>query len=202
MNAKELLNALDAFEQEKGISKDVVLDALKEALEKAYKKNTDPDALCRVDINPVKGTIDMYEQKNVVEEVNDDLFEIELEDAQKINPELKVGDVLETPVDPDTLTRLAALQAKQVLTQKIREYEKQTVYDAYIDKKGDIIVGVVERIEPTFILVNVGKTNAIMKINHILPGETFKVGQTIRVYVVDVDITFVSLADVDQPTNS
>lgn len=187
MNAKELLSALDAFEQEKGISKEVVLDALKEALEKAYKRNTDPDALCRVDINPVKGTIDMYEQKNVVEEVNDDLFEIELEDAQKINPSLKVGDVLETPVDPDTLTRLAALQAKQVLTQKIREYEKQTVYDAYIDKKGDIIVGVVERIEPTFILVNVGKTNAIMKINHILPGENFKVGQTIRVYVVDVD---------------
>ena len=187
MNAKELLGALDAFEQQKGISKDVVIEALKEALEKAYKKNTDPDALCRVDINPVRGTIDMYEQKNVVEEVSDDLFEIELEDAQKINPDLKVGDVLETPVDPETLTRLAALQAKQVLTQKIREYEKQTVYDAYIDKKGDIIVGVVERIEPTFILVNVGKTNAIMKINHILPGETFKVGQTIRVYVVDVD---------------
>lgn len=187
MNAKELLGALDAFEQEKGISKDVVIEALKEALEKAYKRNTDPDALCRVDINSVKGTIEMYEQKNVVEEVTDDLFEIELEDAQKINPELKIGDVLETPVDPDTLTRLAALQAKQVLTQKIREYEKQTVYDAYIDKKGDIIVGVVERIEPTFILVNVGKTNAIMKINHILPGENFKVGQTIRVYVVDVD---------------
>ena len=187
MNAKELLGALDAFEQEKGISKDVVIEALKEALEKAYKKNTDPDALCRVEINSVKGTIEMYEQKNVVEEVTDDLYEIELEDAVKINPSLKVGDVLETPVATETLTRLAALQAKQVLTQKIREFEKQTIYDAYIDKKGDIIVGVVERIEPTFILVNVGKTNAIMKINHILPGENFKVGQTIRVYVVDVD---------------
>ena len=187
MNAKELLGALDAFEQEKGISKDVVIEALKEALEKAYKKNTDPDALCRVDINSVKGTIEMYEQKNVVEDVTDDLYEIELEDARKINPDLNIGDVLETPVDTDTLTRLAALQAKQVLTQKIREYEKQTVYDAYIDKKGDIIVGVVERIEPTFVLVNVGKTNAIMKINNILPGETFKVGQTVRVYVVDVD---------------
>ena len=187
MNARELLGALDAFEQEKGISKDVVIEALKEALEKAYKKNTDPDALCRVDINPVKGTIEMYEVKNVVEEVTDDLFEIELDDARKVNPSLNIGDTLETPVDTDTLTRLAALQAKQVLTQKIREYEKQTIYDAYIDKKGDIIVGVVERIEPTFVLVNVGKTNAIMKINHILPGENFKVGQTIRVYVVDVD---------------
>lgn len=187
MNAKELLNALDAFEQQKGINKDVVIEALKEALEKAYKRNTDPDALCRVDINPIKGTIEMYEQKNVVEEVVDDLYEIELEDAKKINPNYKIGDIVETPVDPDTLTRLAALQAKQVLTQKIREYEKQTVYDAYIDKKGDIIVGVVEEIKPTFVLVNVGKTNAIMKINNILPGETFKKGQTIRVYVVDVD---------------
>ena len=78
MNAKELLGALDAFEQEKGISKEVVIEALKEALEKAYKKHTDPDALCRVEINSVKGTIEMYEQKNIVEEVTDDLFEIEL----------------------------------------------------------------------------------------------------------------------------
>ncbi len=202
MNAKELLGALDAFEQQKGISKDVVIEALKEALEKAYKRNTDPDALCRVDINPVKGTIEMYEQKNVVEEVTDDLFEIELEDAKKINPKLEIGDVLETPVDTDTLTRLAALQAKQVLTQKIREYEKQTIYDAYIDKKGDIIVGIVERIEPTFILVNVGKTNAIMKVNHALPGETFKVGQTIRVYVVDVDKSAQGAAVVVSRTDS
>lgn len=187
MNAKELLNALDAFEQEKGISKDVVVDALKEALEKAYKKNTDPDVLCRVDINADLGTIEMYELKNVVEDVEDDLFEIELEDAKEINPNIKIGEVLEIAVDTETLSRLAALQAKQVLTQKIREFEKQTVYDAYIDKKDDIIVGTIDRIEPGFIIVNVGKTNAVMKINHTIPGETFKVGQAVRVYVVDVD---------------
>ena len=187
MNARELLNALDAFEQEKGISKEIVIDALKEALEKAYKKHTDPDALCRADINADLGTIELYELKNVVEEVEDDLFEIELEDAKEINPNIKVGEVLEIAVDTETLSRLAALQAKQVLTQKIREFEKQTVYDAYIDKKDDIIVGTVDRIEPGFIIVNVGKTNAVMKINHTIPGETFKVGQAVRVYVVDVD---------------
>lgn len=187
MNARELLNALDAFEQEKGISKEVVLDALKEALEKAYKKHTDPDVLCRADINGDLGTIEMYELKNVVEDVEDDLFEIELEDAREINPDIKVGDVLEIAVDPNTLSRLAALQAKQVLTQKIREFEKQTVYDAYIDKKDDIIVGTIDRIEPGFIIVNVGKSNAVMKINHTIPGENFKPGQTVRVYVVDVD---------------
>jgi N utilization substance protein A len=189
MNAKELLNALDAFEQEKGISKDIIIEALKEAMVKAYLKMTDPDAKCKVEINPVKGTIEMYEVKDVVEEVTDDLFEIELEDAREIDPNYNIGDEVLTPVDPETLTRLAALQAKQVLTQKIREYEKQTVYDAYIDKKGDIIAGVIERIEPTFILVNIGKTNAIMKANNVLPGEkeNFKVGQTVRVYVVDVD---------------
>ena len=187
MNARELLNALDAFEQEKGISKEVVLEALKEALEKAYKKHTDPDVLCRADINGDLGTIEMYELKNVVEEVEDDLFEIELEDAQEVNPNIKIGDVLEIPVDPETLSRLAALQAKQVLTQKIREFEKQTIYDAYIDKKDDIIVGTIDRIEPGFIIVNVGKSNAVMKINHTIPGESFKPGQTVRVYVVDVD---------------
>lgn len=187
MNARELLNALDAFEQEKGISKEIVIDALKEALEKAYKKHTDPDALCRADIDADLGTIELYELKNVVEEVEDDLFEIELEDAKEINPDAKIGDVLEISVDTETLSRLAALQAKQVLTQKIREFEKQTIYDAYIDKKDDVIVGTVDRIEPGFILVNVGKTNAVMKINHTIPGETFKVGQAVRVYVVDVD---------------
>ena len=187
MNARELINALDAFEQEKGISKDVVLEALKEALEKAYKKHTDPDVLCRADINGDLGTIDMYELKNVVSEVEDDLFEIELDDAREINPNINIGEVLEIPVDTDTLSRLAALQAKQVLTQKIREFEKQTVYDAYIDKKDDIIVGTIDRIEPGFIIVNVGKSNAVMKINHTIPGESFKPGQTVRVYVVDVD---------------
>ena len=187
MNARELINALDAFEQEKGISKEVVLEALKEALEKAYKKHVDPDVLCRADINGDLGTIEMYELKNVVEEVEDDLFEIELEEAREKNPNIKIGDVLEIPVDTATLSRLAALQAKQVLTQKIREFEKQTVYDAYIDKKDDIITGVVDRIEPGFIIVNVGKSNAIMKINHTIPGENFKVGQTVRAYLVDVD---------------
>ena len=139
MNARELLNALDAFEQEKGISKEIVIDALKEALEKAYKKHTDPDALCRADINADLGTIELYELKNVVEEVEDDLFEIELEDAKEYNPNIKIGEVLEIAVDTETLSRLAALQAKQVLTQKIREFEKQTIYDAYIDKKDDVI---------------------------------------------------------------
>ena len=187
MNARELLNALDAFEQEKGISKEVVVDALKEALEKAYKKHTSPDVLCRVDINADLGTIEMYELKNVVENVEDDEFEIELEDAREINPNIKMGEVLEIAVDTDTLTRLAALQAKQVLVQKIKEFEKQTVYEAYIDKKDDLIVGTVDRIEPGFILVNLGKTNALMKVSHTIPGETFKIGQAVRVYVVDVD---------------
>ena len=179
MNARELLNALDAFEEEKGISKEVVVDALKEALEKAYKKHTSPDVLCRVDINADLGTIEMYELKNVVENVEDDEYEIELEDAKEINPNIKMGEVLEIAVDPDTLTRLAALQAKQVLVQKIKEFEKQTVYDAYIDKKDELIVGTVDRIEPGFILVNLGKTNALMKVSHTIPGETFKIGQAV-----------------------
>ncbi len=187
MNAKDLLSALNAFEKEKGISKEIVVEALKEAIEKAYIRNTDMDALCRVEIDPKKGTLELYAVKNVVEVVEDDVYEIELEDAQKIDPKLKVGDNLETPVDTDTLSRLAAMQARQVLTQKIREFEKQNVYDAYIDKKDDIIIGIVERVEHEFILVNIGKTSAVMSKRHILPGETFKLKQAIRVYVVDVD---------------
>jgi len=186
MNAKELINAFDLFEKEKGIPKEVVVEALSDALVRAHRREN-PDALCRVEIDAEKGTIEMFEVKNVVEKVKNDVFEIELEDALEINKDAKIGDTIEFAIDPDDLNRMAAMQAKQVLIQKIREHEKQSVYDAYIDKKDDLIVGVVERIEPNFILVDVGKTKAIMKTSHILPGETFKVGQAIRVYVVDVD---------------
>ena len=188
MDAKKLLNALEEFVEEKGMAKAVVVDALKEALEKAYKKHIDPDVLCRVDINGELGTIEMYELKNVVEEVEDDLFEIELDEAKEKDPNIKIGDVLEIPVDTETLSRLAALQAKQVFFQKVREFEKQEVYDKFIDKKDDIIVGIIDRVEPGFVLVNIGsKSSAIMKMSHTIPGETFKTGQTVKVYVVDVD---------------
>lgn len=187
INAKEFVKALKSLEDTKNITVPVALDALKQALTNAYQKVNGKDALVRVDIDEKEGKISMFSQKNIVAEVEDDFLEISVEDAQEINPEYKVGDIYETDVDTDEFDRMAALHVKQVLRQKIREAEKQVVYDAYIDKKDDIIMGVIERVEKTYCLINVGKANALMPSNMFIPNEKYAVGQHIKVYIVDVD---------------
>jgi len=187
INAKDFVKALKSLEDTKNITVPVALDALKQALTNAYQKVNGKDALVRVEIDEKEGKISMFSQKNIVEEVEDDFLEISIEDAKEINPEYKVGDIYETDVDTDEFDRMAALHVKQVLRQKIREAEKQVVYDAYIDKKDDIIMGVVERVEKTYCLINVGKANALMPSNNFIPNEKYSVGQHIKVYIVDVD---------------
>jgi transcription termination/antitermination protein NusA len=187
INAKEFVKALKTLEDTKNITLPVALDALTQALTNAYQKVNGKDALVRVDIDEKEGKISMFSQKNIVAEVEDDFLEISVEDAQEINPEYKVGDVYEIPVDTDEFDRMAALHVKQVLRQKIREAEKQVVYDAYIDKKDDIIMGVIERVEKTYCLINVGKANALMPSNMFIPNEKYSVGQHVKVYIVDVD---------------
>jgi transcription termination/antitermination protein NusA len=187
INAKDFVKALKSLEETKNIAVPVALEALKQALTNAYQKVHGKDAMVRVDINDKEGKISMFSQRNVVAEVEDDFLEIAVEEAQEINPEYKVGDVFETEVDTEEFDRMAALHVKQVLRQKIREAEKQVVYDAYIDKKDDIIMGVIERVEKTYCLINVGKANALMPSNMFIPNEKYNVGQTIKVYIVDVD---------------
>lgn len=187
INAKDFVKALKSLEETKNITVPVALDALKQALTNAYQKVHGKDALVRVDINEKEGKISMFSQRNVVAEVEDDFLEIAVEEAQEINPTYKVGDVYETEIDTEEFDRMAALHVKQVLRQKIREAEKQVVYDAYIDKKDDIIMGVIERVEKTYCLINVGKANALMPSNMFIPNEKYNVGQTIKVYIVDVD---------------
>ena len=196
MDAKMMLESFKRFEEEKNIPKEIVIEALKEALEKAYKKSiNEQDALCEVIIDDEKGIIDMYEVKNIVENVEDDLFEMDLEDAKQINKDAQIGETVRTgKIDTDELTRLAARQALQVFLQKIREYEKRAEYEPYIEKVGEIINGVVEQIGsrntsgiPEFISINLGKTKAILRSEHIIPGEELKQGEIVKVYVVDVD---------------
>jgi N utilization substance protein A len=187
INTKDFVKALKSLEETKNIAVPVALEALKQALTNAYQKVHGKDAMVRVDINDKEGKISMFSQRNVVAEVEDDFLEIAVEEAQEINPEYKVGDVYEIEVDTDEFDRMAALHVKQVLRQKIREAEKQVVYDAYIDKKDDIIMGVIERVEKTYCLINVGKANALMPSNMFIPNEKYSVGQTIKVYIVDVD---------------
>ena len=118
MASKKFIQALDLLESEKGIKKEVVLDALKEALEKSYKKNYGgPESIIRVEINEVTGKIRLYEIKHVVDDVNDEDYELSLEEAQMINPKYQIGYDVVTEVDPEVFGRLAAIQTKQLLKQ-------------------------------------------------------------------------------------
>lgn len=186
--SKKIIEALDVLENERGISKQVVIDSLTEALEKSYKKNyMCPEANVRVEINPKNFGIALYEIREVVDDVNDEDLEVSLEEAREIDPRKNIGDTLETMVSPEVFGRLATSQVKQILRQKIREAEKEALYNEYADKKDEIITGVVDRVEPRFAIINIGKTGAFLPVSHQIPGEQLKDGQSIKVYVTDVE---------------
>ncbi len=187
-NAKKIIEALDILETTRGIKKEVVIDALKEALEKSYKKNyLCQEANVRVEINPKNFRIQLFEIREVVDDVNDEDLEISIEEARETNPKIQIGDTVETMVSPEVFGRLAANQTKQILRQKIREAEKETLYNEYADKKDEIITGIIDRVEPRFAIINIGKMGALLPVNHQIPNETLREGQTIKVYVTDVE---------------
>ncbi len=191
---KEIIKALQSFEEAKGLSVEIVCSALEEALVNAYQKSvsdeiyvgSDERALARASVNPVTGEIKLFNQKRVVEEVEDDFFEISLEEAKETNPEINIGDLYEIPVSIDNFVRATAMHVKTVLKQKVREAEKEAVYNEYIDKKDEIIVGIIEKVQEKFVLINLGRVVAIMPSNQWMQGETYHIGDSINVYVVDV----------------
>ena len=188
MASKKFIQALELLEEEKGIKKEVVLEALKEALEKSYKKNySGSESIVRVEINEKTGKIRLYEIKHVVDDVMDEEYEISLEEAQMINPKYEIGDDVVTEVDPEVFGRLAAIQTKQLLKQKIREAEKENLYNDFIDKLDDIITGIVDRVEERFAIINIGRTGAFLPLNQQIPGEKIYEGQHIKVYVSEVE---------------
>lgn len=187
-SAKNFIKALNALEEERGISKQIVLDALSEALEKSYKKNyLGPDSIVKVHIDDVTGKIELFEIKHVVDDVMDEDYELSEEEAQEIDPKYHVGDDVVTEVSPDVFGRLAAIQTKQILRQKIREAEKEALYNEYVDKKDDIITGIVDRVEERFAIINIGKTGALLPVKAQIPGEKLTEGQHLKVYVSAVD---------------
>ena len=191
INTKELLLAIDAIEQEKGISRASIIAALKEAMEKAYRKQLGSidDALVRLDFDEVKGTMRLYQLLNVVETVEDDFLEISLEDAKAKNPALNVGDVFEIEANTDDFQKSAAITVKAILRQKIAEAEKSALYEVYKDKIGEMIVGQVEKVDERTAIVNIGRTSVFLPYSKRIPGETFKVGDRIKLYVSDVEST-------------
>lgn len=186
--SKELVGALGALEA-KGISKEVIVEAIEAALINAYKKNYNQAANVRVDLNLERGTMHLYSRKDVVEEVDDERLQISLEEAKKINPNYEIGDIVEEEETPRNFGRIAATTAKQIVTQRFREAERGIVYEEYVDRADDIITGVVERLDPRNIYVGIGKIEAVLPQNEQIPGEVYKPHDRIKVYITKVERT-------------
>lgn len=186
---REFIDAIEALEKEKEISKEVLLEAIESALVSAYKKNYGTTQNVCVDIDSETGDISVYTQKFVVEEVEDDSTEVSLDDAREIYSAYEVGDVVNYQVTPRDFGRIAAQTAKQVVVQRIREAERGMIYDDYINRRGEVINGTVQRISNETVFVNMGKAEGILAASERVKGEKFKVNDRIRVYVMDVKKT-------------
>lgn len=186
--SKELVGALNALEA-KGISKEVIIEAIEAALINAYKKNYNQAANVRVDLNLERGTMHLYSRKDVVDEVDDERLQISLEEAKKIDPNYEIGDIVEEEETPRNFGRIAATTAKQIVTQRFREAERGIVYEEYVDRADDIINGVVERLDPRNIYVGIGKVEAVLPQNEQIPGEVYKPHDRIKVYITKVERT-------------
>ncbi len=188
MKLKDFMAAMQAIETDRKLSKEVVVEALQEALAKAFRKHIEiPDALVRVDVNEKSGDIKVYQQRLIVENVEDDELEISLEDAKRVNQELELGGVVEEEVSIADLGRAAVILAKNVMKQKIREAEKLVVYEEYCDKVEEMVMGTIESVEEKFCVVNIGRTLALMPKNQQIPNERYREGEMIRVVITEVN---------------
>ncbi|WP_163536833.1 transcription termination factor NusA [Gracilibacillus sp. YIM 98692] len=186
---KELFEAMNYLEKEKGIDKDILMEALEAALISAYKKNFKSATNVRVDLNEDAGTMGVFAQKEIVEEVEDHNQQISLEEAQEISPVYDIGDVVEIEVTPKDFGRIAAQAAKQVVTQRVREAERGIIYNEYIDREDDIMNGTIQRMDGRFIYVHLGKVEAKLPESECMPTETYRVHDRIKVYVTKVENT-------------
>ncbi len=180
------LDALNALEEERGISKEAIIEAIETALTSAYKKNYGENQNIAVKIDKETGGIVIFTRVYVVEEVEDENTEISLEEARELHESYEVGDVVEYHLDPDGFSRIAAQTAKQVVVQKIREIERGMVYDNFIEKQGTVVVGQVQRISNDTIFISIGKTEGLLPKKEQVANERFRIGDLIKVYVIDV----------------
>mgnify|MGYP001130859757 CR=1 FL=1 len=187
--SSELLDALTILEREKGISRDILIDAIEAALISAYRRNFNQAQNVRIDLNLGTGSMRVFARKEVVDQVFDPRLEISLEDAQRINPNYQVEDVVEMEVTPKDFGRIAAQTAKQVVTQRVREAERGIIYSEFIDREEDIMTGIVQRLDSKFIYVSLGKIEALLPANEQMPNERYKPHDRIKVFITKVEKT-------------
>ena len=186
---KELILALEDLEKERGIKKEYLLESIQTALVTAYKKNFDSSENVKVIMDENTGATSVFSTKEVVEDVDfkNSIQQISLTDAKKINKSLKVGDQVDIEIVPKNFGRIAAQTAKQVIVQKIREAEREVLYNEYSDKKGEIVSGIIQKAERGIVIMDLGRLEGIMPAKEQIPTEKYRVNDKIKAYVVDVD---------------
>ena len=189
----EVIEAIKMLAKEKEIDEDRLFQMIEEALKAAYRKNSPRTeaipTMIDVHINRENGAISVFAKKTIVEEVEMPTNQITLEDAQKINPTYKMGDIAEVDVTPKGFLRVAAQTAKQVIIQSIREVERGKIYEEYSDKENEILTGIVQRIEPNVVYVDLGRTEGVLEKSEMIPGEVLHDDDHIKVYVLAVQRT-------------
>lgn len=182
----ELKKVIDVVSRERGVGRDVLIKTLEEAVKAAARKKLGQNYDLEVNFNEEMDEIEVFEFKEVVEEVTNEHLQISLEEAHDVDPESQVGDSLGIKVDTDVFGRIAAQSAKQVIMQRLREAERDIVYDDYKDRRGEIIHGIVQRFDKGSIVVNLGRAEAELSVKEQLPKESYKQGDRVRAYILDV----------------
>jgi N utilization substance protein A len=185
-NRLELLQIADAVAREKSIEREIVLEAMAEAIQKAARSRYGSENEIRARIDPKTGEIKLVRLLEVVEQVESDATEVDLKDAQRRNPAAQVGDLIEDELPPVDFGRIAAQTAKQVIVQKVRDAERERQYEEYKDRVGEVVHGQVKRVEYGNVIVDLGRGEAIVRRDEMLPRETFRTGDRIRAYIYDV----------------
>ena len=186
---QEFMQALEQIEKEKGISKEVLKEAIEAALVSAYKKNFGSSQNVDVNIEDETGDIKVFSKKTVVENPDSTLTEISLEDARNISPKAQLGDILEIEVTPKNFGRIAAQTAKQVVVQRIREAERGIIYEEFVNRENELVNGMIQRWEKSNVMIDLGRVEAVLPPGEQIPNEDYSPGSRIRVYIVEVKKT-------------
>lgn len=180
------MDAFQALGRERGIAPEVLFDAVEAALVSAYKRNFNSAQNVRVEMDRETGRFHVYAVKTIVEEVADPVEEISVAEAREINGVYEAGDIIELEVTPANFGRIAAQTAKQVVVQRIREAERGVIYDEFSDREGEILTGIVQRVEGGNVFVNLGKTEAVLPATEQIPGESYGYNDRVKAYVIEV----------------
>lgn len=185
----ELIDALNQIEKEKNISKEILLEAMENSLVAACKNHFGKADNIRVNIDHQTGEVNVYAEKEIVEEVEDPLTQMSVVEAKLKYPKNNIGDIVHVEVTPKNFGRIAAQKAKQVVVQKIREEERKVLFDQYYGKEKDVVTGIVQRYVGNNVSINLGKVDAVLTENEQVKGERFKPTDRIKLYVLEVKDT-------------